>query len=102
MCEEWNDVNERMIGILAVNVCQSLVNMSGQSLSSFTVSALAPQMNNNGNASVNVWVKSDVVLLQILSCLKRQEMSRNIFFSEVEQTLIFPSTKLIHFCLRPE
>ena len=79
MCEERNDVNERMIGILAVNVCQLLLNMSGQSLSSFTVSALAPQMNNNGNASVNVWVKPDVVLLQILSCLKRQEMSRNIF-----------------------
>ena len=51
---EWNDVNERMISILAVNVCQSLlVNMSGQSLS-FTVSALAPQLSNNRISPLSV------------------------------------------------
>ena len=38
------------------------------------------------------------VFLRTLFCPKRQEMNGNIFSPEVEQTLIFPSTKLIHLC----
>ena len=95
---EWNDVNERMISILAVNVCQSLlVNMSGQPLS-FTVSALAPKLSNNRNSPLCVLVLSSSRLFPVLRGKKWTE----IFFLPSWTNFNFPVNKVDTFLSGPE